>query len=141
MKICVFDTETTGFPVRDGKLDQQPYIIQFAAIMGEFNTETKEYEEKERYNILIKPKIAIPFASSQVHGIYDRDVADKQYISEHIDTIIQILNRADIVAGHNVSFDEEVLGFELARLGRVGDYTPIKTICTMRGSTEYCKLQ
>jgi DNA polymerase-3 subunit epsilon len=141
MKICVWDTETTGFPVKDGKLDQQPYIIQFAAIIGEFDKDAGTYEELERYNILIKPRITIPFASSQVHGIYDKDVADKAYINEHIDTIVGILNRVDIVAGHNISFDEEVLSYELARLGRVGEYTPTKTVCTMKGSTEYCKLQ
>lgn len=31
--LCVWDTETTGFPVKEGTLDQQPYIVQFAAIV------------------------------------------------------------------------------------------------------------
>lgn len=39
MKAFVFDTETTGFTVRDGRLDQQPYIIQFAGILGEISQE------------------------------------------------------------------------------------------------------
>ena len=73
MLITVFDTETTGFSVKDGKLDQQPYIIQFAAITGELDTE-KNYTEKSRVNIMIKPRISIPFGASQVNGIYDRDV-------------------------------------------------------------------
>lgn len=141
MKICVWDTETTGFPVRDGKLEQQPYIIQFAAIIGEFDKSTSDYTELERHNILIKPPISIPFASSQVHGIYDKDVADKPFISDSIDAIIRVLNQAEVVAGHNVSFDEEILGYELARLGRAGEYTPAQVVCTMKGSTDYCKLQ
>lgn len=33
MKAFVFDTETTGFTVKDGKLSEQPYIIQFAGIL------------------------------------------------------------------------------------------------------------
>ncbi len=141
MQICVWDTETTGFPVREWKLDQQPYIIQFAAIIWEYNPDTGEYVELERHNSLIRPPIAIPFASSQVHGIYDKDVADKDLIISHIDGIIRVLNQSDVVAGHNISFDEEILGYELARLGRVGEYTPGQVVCTMRGSTDYCKLQ
>lgn len=140
MKICVFDTETTGFPVRDGSLDQQPYIVQFAAIVGEID-ENNEYRELERHNFLVKPRISIPFSASQVHGIYDKDVENEPYIEDRIDDIMKILNSVDIVSGHNVSYDEEVIGYELARLGRAGDYTPSQVICTMRSSTEYCKLQ
>lgn len=140
MKICVFDTETTGFPVRDGTLDQQPYIVQFAAIIGELD-ENNNYRELERHNMLIRPRVSIPFSASQVHGIYDKDVEDKPYIEEKIDEIIKILHSADIVAGHNVSYDEEIINYELERLGRAGEYTPSQTICTMKSSTDYCKLQ
>lgn len=73
MRITVFDTETTGFPVKEGRLDQQPYIVQFAAITGELSSDGS-YTETSRENILIKPAIPIPFGASQVHGIYDRDV-------------------------------------------------------------------
>lgn len=140
MKICVFDTETTGFPVREGTLDQQPYIVQFAAIVWELDDDNT-YHEIERYNILIKPRTSIPFSASQVHGIYDTDVENEPYLEDRIDTIIRVLNSADVVAGHNVSYDEEVLGYELDRLGRTGEYTPSQVICTMKESTEYCKLQ
>ena len=73
MIICVWDTETTGFPVKDGKLEQQPYIIQFAAIVSELSDDGN-IREIERHDILIKPKISIPFGASQVNGIYDKDV-------------------------------------------------------------------
>lgn len=140
MKICVFDTETTGFPVRDGALEQQPYIVQFAAIVGEID-ENKEYRELERYDFLIKPRIPIPFSSSQVHGIYDKDVENSPYIEDKIDDIMKILNGVDVVSGHNISFDEEIISYELDRLGRTGDYTPNQVVCTMKSSTQYCKLQ
>lgn len=131
MRVCVWDTETTGFPVREGKLEQQPYIIQFAAIVWEME-EDGAHTELERHDILIKPRISIPFGASQVNGIYDKDVADKPYIEENIDIIMKVLNGADIVVGHNISYDEEILGYELSRLGRHGDYTPVQSICTMR---------
>lgn len=61
--------------------------------------------------------------------------------SHSADQIIRILNSADIVVGHNIEYDEEILGYELQRLARMGEYAPMKRICTMRSSTEYCKLQ
>lgn len=139
MKITVWDTETTGFSTKWGDLAQQPYIIQFAAIEWEY--ENGEYREIARHDIMIKPPISIPFGASQVNGIFDKDVADKLPMSAHMEDIIRILNRADFVAGHNIEYDEEILSYELERLGRKWDYSPQKTLCTMRGSTDYCKLQ
>lgn len=139
MRICVWDTETTGFATKGGDITQQPYIVQFAAIEGELIDGV--YTEIARHDILIKPRISIPFASSQVHGIYDRNVEYREYIESYLDEILRVLNRNDIVAGHNIEYDEQILGFELERAGRIGDYAPQNTICTMRSSTEYCKLQ
>ena len=67
---------------------------------------------------MIKPAISIPFGASQVNGIYDKDVADCQLMSAHIEEIIRILNRNEIVSGHNIEYDEEILSYELERLGR-----------------------
>ncbi len=139
MKICVWDTETTGFATKWGDLSQQPYIIQFAAI--EWELEGNVYHEIARHDILIKPYISIPFWASQVNGIYDRDVADREYMKSYIDDILRVLNRADLVAWHNIEYDEDILSYELARLGKSGEYAPQKTACTMRLSTDYCKLQ
>ena len=139
MKIVVWDTETTGLPVNGWTLEQQPYIIQFAGILGNIDKNGK-FTEEMRKNILVKPPISIPFSSSQVHGIYDRDVAEKPAISEEIDTIIRFLNSAEMVVGHNIEYDEQVLRYELERLGKKGEYTPLGSICTMRSATEYCKL-
>jgi len=140
MKAFIFDTETTGLTVRNGNLDEQPYIVQFAGILGEVDS-MNGFTELDRVDIMVKPRIAIPFAASQVHGIYDRDVENAPYVEEVMDKILRYLNTTDIVVGHNIEYDEEVIRSELKRLGRDGDYQPIKRICTMRGSTDYCKLQ
>ncbi len=139
MKITVWDTETTGFATKGWDLAQQPYIIQFAALEAEYND--GEFKEISRHNFLMKPPVSIPFWASQVHGIFDKDVVDKSPISHHIDDIIRVLNRAEILSWHNIEYDEEILSYELARLGRIGEYVPQSTLCTMRSSTEYCKLQ
>lgn len=139
MKITVWDTETTGFATRGWDLSQQPYIIQFAALEGEYIE--GQFRELARHNFLMKPPVSIPFWASQVHWIYDKDVADKNPIRNHIDEIIRVLNRAEILSWHNIEYDEEILSYELERLGRRGEYVPQSTICTMRWSTDYCKLQ
>ncbi len=140
MRICVWDTETTGFATKWWDLAQQPYIIQFAAIEAELDEENN-YTEIARHDILIKPYISIPFGASQVNGIYDRDVENCEHMNAHIENILQVLNRCDIVSWHNIEYDEDILGYELARLWRKGDYAPQRTLCTMRSSTDYCKLQ
>lgn len=62
-------------------------------------------------------------------------------MSAHIDEILRILNSVDVVSGHNISYDEEILSYELERLGRLGEYSPVSKICTMKSSTDHCKLQ
>ncbi|HRI35631.1 MAG TPA: 3'-5' exonuclease [bacterium] len=141
MKVFIFDTETTGFPVRDGTIEEQPYIVQFAGILIDIDPTTGAYTELDRIDELVRPRVPIPFGASSIHGIYDRDVADKPYIEERMDMFLRYLNTADAVVGHNVEFDETIIAGELARLGRSGDYQPMKSLCTMRLSTDHCQLQ
>jgi DNA polymerase III epsilon subunit-like protein len=63
----------------------------------------------EKINILVKPKISIPFSASQIHGIYDKDVETSPSIAEIIDGILKYLNTTDMVVGHNIEFDEEII--------------------------------
>ena len=140
MKAFVFDTETTGFSTKGAPLSEQPYIVQFAGILGDISSVTG-FVEIERINLLVRPRINIPFGASQVHGIYDRDVENAPYLEEQLPAILKLLNTADLVVGHNIEYDEQVIRDELARLGRPGDYQPMKSVCTMKSSTDYCKLQ
>ncbi len=137
MQIFVFDTETTGFVEREGPLEIQPYIVQFSGILLELS-EDKILTEIDRIDQYVKPPISIPFGSSQVHGIYDADVADKASISECMDRFLSYLNGADFVIGHNIEYDESVINYELERLNRKGDYNPKKTLCTMKETIEFC---
>ncbi len=140
MKAFVFDTETTWFTVKGWTLEEQPYIVQFAWILWNISKENW-FEEIERIDYLVKPRIMIPFSASQVHWIYDKDVVDAPYIEDVIDIFLKYLNTSDAVVGHNVEFDEEIVRNELARLWRKWDFQPLKSICTMRTSTDYCQLQ
>lgn len=140
MKAFVFDTETTWFTVKWWTVEEQPYIVQFAWILWTISKDNW-FEELERIDILVRPRISIPFSASQVHGLYDKDVENAPYIENVVDSFLKYLNTSDVVVWHNVEFDEEIIRNELARLWRKWDYQPIKSLCTMRSSTDYCKLQ
>jgi DNA polymerase III epsilon subunit-like protein len=63
--------------------------------MGELSN--GEFKEIKRINDFIKPKISIPFDSSQVHHIYDIDVKNSPPIEEKIDDFVKIINECDVI--------------------------------------------
>lgn len=140
MKIFVFDTETTWFINKQEKdLDKQPHIIQFAWIYWDID-ENWNFKEEKRMDILINPKIPIPYSSSEVHHIYDIDVKNAPYIEEVIDEILWYINSADAIIWHNIEYDEDMIKLELQRLNRIYDYKPKQVICTMNSTINFCKL-
>jgi len=141
MKIFVFDTETTWFINKKEKdLSFQPHIIQFAWILGELKADGSFVEEKQ-IDILIDPGIPIPYASSQVHHIYDIDIKKAPKIEEVIDEIVWYINDPDIIIGHNIEYDEDMVKLELKRLQMEYRYKPRKVSCTMKESVDYCAMQ
>jgi DNA polymerase III epsilon subunit-like protein len=50
------------------------------------------------------------------------------------------LNEPDIIVGHNVEYDEEMLRLELRRLEKEYLYNPKQVICTMNETINFCKL-
>ncbi len=140
MKIFVFDTETTGFiNKKNPSLDAQPKVVQFAGILGSLENGT--YTEIEQINMLFNPEIPIPFAASQVHHIYDIDVKDAPKISEQIDAVMSMINQADVIVGHNIEYDEQMILLELKRLEKEYLYQPQQVVCTMKTSVDFCALQ
>ncbi len=141
VKILVFDTETTGFIDKKNilNLEVQPHIIQFAAILWELKD--RKYKEIERKNLLIKPPISIPYGASQVHNIYDIDVKDAPVMAEQIEEIMSFLSQADVIIGHNIEYDEDMIKLELKRVQKLHLYNPNQVVCTMKASVDYCALQ
>lgn len=140
MKIFVFDTETTGFINKLEKdLEKQPFIIQFAGVLCEVTDST--FTTLEEVNILINPGIPIPYDSSQVHHIYDIDVQGAPRMDEVLDKIVHYINTPDILIGHNVEFDEDMIKLELKRRQKEYEYRPKQVYCTMKESTAICKIE
>lgn len=140
MKIFVFDTETTWFiNKKENDLNLQPRIVQFAWIL--WNLENWKFTEEKRINILINPKMPIPYWSSQVHHIYDIDVKNAPTIEEVINDILEHITTPDIIVWHNIEYDEDVLKIELKRLEIEYKYNPKQVICTMKTTVDFCSIQ
>ncbi|MCP4523545.1 MAG: 3'-5' exonuclease [Candidatus Gracilibacteria bacterium] len=140
MKVFIFDTETTGFiSKKETDLTKQPKIVQFAGILG--NLVDGTFTEEKRVNILINPEEPIPYGASQVHHIYDIDVRGKEPITSCIDEIMRYINEPDIIVGHNIEYDQDMVKLELKRLQREYEYKPKQVICTMKSSVDFCALE
>ncbi len=140
MRITIFDTETTHLPIRGGKLSDQPSIIQFASQTFQFDPLTSRFFEISRYNQLIKPACPISADSLRITGITEKMVSTQPDFAQVVDQILAIFRNTDLAVAHNISFDQEVLEFEMERLGLSKNFLPINTFDSMEGTRDLCKL-
>lgn len=111
------DTETTGLPLNDKlpytELKNWPYLVQVAIIIEDDN-----YGILAKRNIILKPNgYIIPESSTKIHGIKHEWAAEN---GEERDKVISFLDlvlyNSDIIIGHNVSFDLNVIKSEIIRV-------------------------
>jgi DNA polymerase-3 subunit epsilon len=62
--------------------------------------------------------VPISSGAQAIHGISEEDLAACPMFDAVADAIADVLARADVVVGYNISFDIDMLQAELARLGR-----------------------
>jgi DNA polymerase III epsilon subunit-like protein len=141
MRIIVFDTETTGVPRSGAKLDEQPYVCQFASVSYDLDLSSGEATELEVIDQLIKPEILIPFEATEIHKITNSMVKDAPSFGEVADKIMESFRLADIAVAHNIAFDQQLLEFELLRLGRSKEFLPEQTFDTMKETKDMLQLR
>jgi DNA polymerase III epsilon subunit-like protein len=127
MKIAVFDTETTGLPktkiLNDESLALWPHVVQFSYII--YDTELQKIIKKVDFVIKIPTNINISDEVSDIHGITNFISQNSQYKMD--DALILFSNDylnygIDLIVGHNLSFDINMLKIELMReIGQVID--------------------
>lgn len=120
--IIVLDTETTGLPSMGGfNVFKNPKLIEnynssrvIQIAIGCYDNEGKE---KEFYDILVNPENKFEIKNSHFHGI-TQEKASKEGISfnETIKILETILEKTDLIVGHNIKFDINVLASELYRI-------------------------
>lgn len=138
MNTLVFDTETTGIPLFNEPSDdpRQPYIVDIAAsLFDATGLETK------RFDAIVKPLVAIPEELARLHGI-TTEMAMEQGIEmrDAHEGFMALVADADIIVGHNVSFDIRLARIQAARATGEKWDNPRPTFCTMRRTTNICKI-
>lgn len=129
MKLFFFDTETTWlYPWVD-------HIIQFWGIAWVLNEETFEFEETERINQLINTDTYISPMATAIHWIRNEDLLEYDYIDSYLQKFLDLINDADYVVGHNISFDANMIMWECKNIWVEFHPEEIHCVDTMRPST------
>lgn len=136
--IFFFDTETTGFVSKRLPFNHpdQPHLVQIAGKLTH-----DDGRLASQFSFIVNPGVAIPARASAVHGITD-DVAQALGIAEPtaIRLFLSMVEKADVVVAHNVSFDRDVMRCAYARYMGAGDGPDYPVYCTMTEATPVINL-
>jgi DNA polymerase III epsilon subunit-like protein len=146
MLVLVFDTETTGLPKeRDASIydtEKWPHIVQISWIL--YNTETRTHEDI--VDLLVQSPVAPSAQSEKIHGISHKQCLRKGVkIDIALHRFDKVLSWADVIVGHNVSFDKRMVIVEGIRIGHKLCFNTeggnIQEHCTMRNNVKFCKIE
>jgi DNA polymerase-3 subunit epsilon len=145
--VLVFDTETTGLPERNASImdvEKWPHILQLSYIL--FDSETKTLLELYDNLIKIPPSVIISPGSEAIHHITHDMCQDKGiFIKDALSAFNKALDQADVIVGHNISFDKRLIMVECKRLRMLQRFTVSgiqkPEYCTMKKSTDICKIE
>lgn len=137
MKTLFLDTETTGLPLWKEPSDhpEQPHIVDIACDLFDGD------QVVDQYDALINIGVPIPPEMTEIHGISDEMVqADGVAPNEALERFMGMVRQADIICGHNVSFDIRMVRIMAARLTGEKWENPLPVFCTMRKSTNLVRV-
>jgi len=137
----IYDTETTGLPknykapITDA--DNWPRLVQLA-----WQLHAADGSLIEADNFIVKPDgFDIPFNSEQIHGISTKKALEEGIPhQEALNRFTEALSKTKIVAGHNIEFDNNIMGAEYMRVGDSAPITDVAFLDTQKESTEFCAL-
>jgi DNA polymerase III epsilon subunit-like protein len=165
MRVLVFDTETTGLPktklLTKEVLHLLPFIVQLSYVI--FNTSTNTIETIQDHIINIPLDISISSESSNIHGITKEISLSKgKSLKEVLFQFIEYYESCDLLVGHNLTFDVNMLKMETMRLIQSSVYfeklyleeflekliiesnnsiNNNKHFCTMKESIDFCNVK
>jgi DNA polymerase III epsilon subunit-like protein len=154
MLVLVYDTETTGLPKKGIKkapcLEEEklyPHIVQLSYILYDIsnNEIVKLYDNV----IKINSEIHISQESVALHHI-TREIMDEKgiHIVDALKSFMNDFEKADIVVGHNISFDNNMILIEMIRNIENFEQSIISTFsqstkfyCTMMNTIDLCAIK
>lgn len=139
MSYLFFDVETTGFFVgSDNRDERQPYTVQIAAVLAD-----EKAKIKGSVNFIIEtPGLKIPEKAIEIHGIADKDC--KRYgvpLKTALLGLKKLSLKSTVMVAHNIDYDYRALQVsELRAFDKDSMLDNLEPFCTMRRTTEVCKL-
>jgi DNA polymerase III epsilon subunit-like protein len=148
MRILVFDTETTGLPTERNpsitETNKWPYIIQLSYVV--YNTEENDIVHCYDEILKVPDGVEISEESIKFHNItreINREIGINRKIA--IQNFNVELQSADIIVGHNISFDKRLIMVECIRnnIQQRFNFKGNKKLeyCTMKNSVDICKIE
>lgn len=126
------DTETTGIKPTDR-------IVSVCWMLFGPEGERRQAE----YRVIRPEGFRIPVEASRIHGITTdqalREGAPLREVLHRLNGDIANFGPSRLV-GHNIGFDRPILLNEFTRLGLPERLSPLKTYCTMRSTTDVCRI-
>ncbi len=127
--ILVFDTETTGFPKKGAPLEAQPHLTELAMVLLDEN-----FKMRWVWSNLVYTEAEIPFELQEKIGITPELL--EQYgipLVKAADEFEVFLQEANVIAGHNVNFDKQIMTIALERAHCDQPNFPA-SFCTMKNT-------
>ena len=117
MRVLVFDTETTGLPsskiINPDTLKFWPHIVQFSYVI--YDTEINDIVESCDTIVKVNDDIIISDESIKLHGITNEISKSGTPIDRILNDFFYHFRNVDLLVGHNVSFDINMVKVELLR--------------------------
>jgi DNA polymerase-3 subunit epsilon len=147
MKICIFDTETTGLPI-DRKIpgwqkkDNWPHIVSISWMILDGNT--NKVIDTQSY-IVYPHDWVIPPDSTKIHGItQEHAIAEGYDLSRVLHDFMKL--DYDVLVAHNMEFDYNVILYALNWDIVGSSYTTLpfsskELFCSMKFSKDLCKIK
>lgn len=137
----IFDTETTGLPKNKNApltdFDNWPRLVQLA-----WQLHGPDGKLISNGNHIVKPEgFTIPFNSQKVHGIStERALEVGKDLREVLDIFYEDVQKAEVLVGHNIEFDNKIIGAEFLRTGQENLIDGYANIDTGEATKEYCNI-
>jgi DNA polymerase III subunit alpha len=138
----IFDTETTGIPRNKNApfsdLENWPRLVQIA-----WQLHDNKGKLLSQHNYIIKPVgFDIPFKAEQIHGISTKRAQEEgRDLNEVLAKFIHDLKSTQVLVGHNIEFDINIIGSEFFRQSIETDtFLSLAKVDTGIASTEFCQL-
>jgi len=141
LRYLFFDTETTGLPKRGSdpvkSPENWPRVVQIAWILYDEIGKIAE----EQSHIIYPDGYLIPSVVAEIHGITTAIARKKgKPLEDVLPLFTDAVLRSDLIIGHNIEFDRNVMAAEYARSGGEIYIHSSPYFCTMKNTVNFCKI-